>query len=73
MKTADLIALPKYHAYVRLMVDGVARPAFSMQTIAPVTVPDQRRAEIVRSVSRRRYARPAETVQAGVQKALAAV
>jgi len=73
VEATDLIALSKYNAYVRLMIDGVSRPAFSMETIPPAIVTDQQRAEIVRNVSRRRYAQPAGKVQAGVHKALSVV
>jgi len=68
---ADLIALPKYHAYVRLMIDGVSRPAFSMQTIEPENPEDPKRGVVVREQSRRRYAQPIETVQQHVSAALA--
>ena len=68
--SADLIALPKYRAYLRLMIDGVARPAFSMETIEPHAVSDDQRAGIVRQQSRRRYAQPAAIVESAVRKAL---
>lgn len=60
---ADLIALPKYRAYLRLMIDGVAKSAFSMETIPPQPLEDATRADIVRQQSRRRYAQPVQRVQ----------
>jgi hypothetical protein len=68
--SADLIALPKYRAYLRLMIDGVSRPAFSMETIEPHAVSGDQRAGIVRQQSRRRYAQPAAVVESAVREAL---
>lgn len=70
---SDLIALPNYRAYVRLMIDGVSKPAFSMETIKPTLLEDPNRADTVREQSRRRYARPAERVGSAVAKALSCV
>ncbi len=59
---ADLIALPKYRACIRLMIDGMSRPAFTMETIKPEpNIVD--RSEFVREQSRRRYSQPAEAIQ----------
>ena len=49
---ADLIALPKYRAYLRLMIDGVSKPAFSMETIPPQSSFDISRADVVRQQDR---------------------
>jgi len=68
---ADLIALPKYRAYLRLMIEGVSKPAFSMETIPPQPAEDPFRATIVRQQSRRRYAQPLAAVQQQVAGALA--
>lgn len=69
---ADLIALPRYHAYVRLMIDGVSRPAFSMETIEPHAAEDLDRSAVVREQSRRRYAQPLDAVERHVSATLAA-
>ncbi|WP_145305554.1 type IV secretory system conjugative DNA transfer family protein [Gimesia fumaroli] len=62
VNAADLIALPKYRACIRLMIDGMSRPAFTMNTIKPeLTSVD--RSEFVREQSRRRYAQPVEIIQ----------
>ncbi|QDT91477.1 AAA-like domain protein [Gimesia algae] len=66
---ADLIALPKYRACVRLMIDGMSRPAFTMETIKLKEIADSNRATIVRAQSRRQYAQPLEAVQTRIQKA----
>lgn len=53
----DLISIPKFRAYIRLMVDGIMSDVFSMSTI-PLSQPELS-AEIkdkIRSQSRQRYA-----------------
>lgn len=51
----ELMRLPKFHAYTRLLIDGHPSRPFSMSTMAPKKALEQDRAEIVRKVSRRRY------------------
>jgi hypothetical protein len=59
VEPSDLLMLPKYQAYARLLIDGQPSRPFSMRTTAPTQRRlDPRRAEIIRRVSRRRYARP---------------
>jgi TraM recognition site of TraD and TraG/Helicase HerA, central domain len=68
----DLIALPQYAAYVRLLVNGLPSRPFSMETLPPSgQATDPRRAEIVRRLSRRRYCRPAAEAAKEVEQALA--
>lgn len=50
----DLMQLPKYHAYLRLLVDGSPH-SFSMTT-RPASRACRKRADIVRRVSQQRYA-----------------
>lgn len=49
----DLMQIPKYHGYMRLLNDGAAH-TFSMTTLPPPPIV-QRRADIVRRVSRQRH------------------
>lgn len=57
VEPADLMMLPKYHAYARLLIDGQPSRPFTMRTVAPIGAPvDPARPDIVRRVSRRRYA-----------------
>jgi len=59
LKTQDLTNLPKYTAYVRLLIDGLPSSPFSMETIQPPLLdPKQDRSTIVRETSRRRHAVP---------------
>ncbi len=50
---ADLMHIPKYHGYLRLLVDG-APHTFSMTTLAPPRL-SPHRGKIIRQVSRERY------------------
>lgn len=71
----DLMRLPRYHAYVRLLIDGMPSRPFSMRTLSPQTLPHDRhsrRAGIIRRTSRHRYARPVGQVQAEIREAFLA-
>ena len=68
----DLMALPKYTAYLRLLIDGMPSRPFSVQTLPlPRMNTLRNRSDVIRRVSRRRYARPATEVGAEIQKAFA--
>ncbi len=52
----DILSLPKYHAYLRLMIHGMPSKPFSISTLAPPhVVADERRLETIRRTSRERY------------------
>jgi hypothetical protein len=51
----DLINLPKYHIYLKLMIDGVASRPFSALTLPPIGSSTASREKVIR-VSRERYA-----------------
>ncbi len=51
----DLVSLPNYHIYLKLMIDGVTSEPFSATTLPPVGIRTNNRDKIVR-VSRERYA-----------------
>lgn len=68
----DLVGLPKYTAYVRLLVNGVAGPPFSMTTLPPLGVVRRDRTAVIRRASRHRYARRAAEVEAEIARAFAA-
>jgi hypothetical protein len=53
----DLRSLPKYHAYTRLLINGMPSRPFSMTTLPPPHDSPERRA-IVRRTSRERFGRP---------------
>lgn len=65
VSTNDLISLPKYTAYTRLMVDGVSSDPFSMKTLPPPQVEDVvEHIEKIRKQSRQRYAMEREQLEA---------
>ena len=68
----DLMALPRYRAYARLLVDGMPSRPFSLETLPPPVYDERRdRTAIVRRTSRHRYARPVSEVHAEIEKAYA--
>ncbi len=70
----DLLALPRFTAYVRLLIDGMPSRPFSMETISPPTAKGlYGRSAVIRRVSRHRYARPVNQVEREIRAALASV
>ena len=68
----DLMALPRFTAIARILVEGMPSRSFSMETLPPTTCQkDPRRADIIRRVSRRRYARQVEEIETEIATALA--
>jgi hypothetical protein len=60
---ADLMALPRFTAYARLLADGMPTKPFSMETIFPKSPRNgTARSSVVRRTSRRRYGRVREHV-----------
>ncbi len=59
---ADLVSLPNYHIYLKLMVDGVTSAPFSATTLPPVSVRTNNRDKVIR-VSRERYAKNRAAVE----------
>lgn len=52
----DILSLPKYHAYTRLMIDGMPSKPFSVSTLPPPDYKqDEGRVEQIRKLSRERY------------------
>lgn len=64
----DLVNLPKYTVYNKILVDGMPTHVFSGRTLPPPSpdfgdeTPAERREKIIR-LSRQRYAKPRETVE----------
>jgi CxxC-x17-CxxC domain-containing protein len=65
----DLVNLENYNIYLKLMIDGVSSRPFSAVTLPPMEIggPGGQREKIVR-VSRERYSRPREEVEAKIAK-----
>lgn len=64
----DLINLPKYHIYLKLMIDGVTGNAFSGKALAPFSNPTTSYADKVVQVSQERYGRPRAEVEEKISK-----
>ena len=65
----DVVNLPKYHIYLKLMIDGIAGDAFSATTLPPIEtegVPDS--SEKVIAASRERYTSAKEEVEQGIRE-----
>jgi DNA helicase HerA-like ATPase len=58
----DLIALPRYHIYLKLMIDGTTSRPFSARTLPPPTAGVSIKREIV-ELSRIKYGRPRAEVE----------
>lgn len=63
---ADLMALPKYTAYARLLIDGMPSRPFSMRTIPPEESAARSRLQVIRKTSRHRFGRPASEVERAI-------
>jgi DNA-directed RNA polymerase subunit RPC12/RpoP len=61
----DLVNLAKYQIYLKLMVDGVATPPFSANTLAPIVTKTDNQDKAI-AVSRERYAEPRHIIEAKV-------
>ena len=61
----DLVNLPKFQIYLKLMIDGVTSNAFSASTLAPFETPEDADSVVqsIIKVSRERYAKPREVVE----------
>jgi len=66
----DLMALPKYTAYIRLLIDGMPSRPFSMQTLPPRVRRNPARSEIIRRTSRHRYTRPINQVERQIEQTI---
>ena len=65
----DILSLPKYHAYVRLMIDGVNSKPFSVSTLPPPTwKQDEGRTDKIRALSRERYTNDRKKVEDNIFK-----
>jgi hypothetical protein len=60
----DIITLPKYNCYTKLMIDGMPSQTFSLSTLPPPEMePEEGRREKIVRLSRERYCTPREVVE----------
>ena len=66
---ADLMSLPKYTSYLRLLIDGMPSRPFSLETLPPPPpLRDPQRIELLRRLSRQRYAQPIARVTSAIEQ-----
>ena len=71
MTPQDLMTLPRYQAYARLLIDGQPSRPFSMRTLPPPRYRlDPKREEIIRRYSRQRYGQAAARVEQEIQESI---
>lgn len=63
----DMVNLPNYNAYIKLMIDGMTSRPFSMATL-PLSLEPHGTAEKVLQVSRERYSRPRQVVEEKISR-----
>jgi len=65
----DMVGIPNYHIYLKLMVDGITSRPFSATTLPPFKIPRTvLPAEEIIERSRRLYARPRKIVESEIEK-----
>lgn len=64
----DLVNLPKYNIYLKLMIDGIAGDAFSATTLPPISLEDAGNEEKVIRISRERYASDKSEVEDKIRR-----
>lgn len=65
----DLVSLPKYNAYVKILVEGMPTKVFSMASLPPPRFQiEQGRREKVMKMSRERYATPRTVVEDKIKR-----
>ncbi len=65
----DILSLPKYHAYMRLMVKGIPSKPFSVSMLPPPEfAQDEKRISIIKKLSRERYAEERKNVEDKIGK-----
>jgi hypothetical protein len=63
----DVVTLPAFHVYMRLMIDGVASEPFSASTLPPISGQTDQREKVIQ-VSRERYSRDRGGVEEKIMK-----
>jgi CxxC-x17-CxxC domain-containing protein len=67
--TNDLVNLPKYHVYLKLMIDGVAGDAFSATVLPPIALKEtEGNEEKIIRISRERYASKKQDVEDKIRR-----
>ena len=62
-ETNDIVNIPRYNVYLKLMINGVASKAFSSSTLPPMIAPPKSFREKIIKVSRERYSKKRADVE----------
>ncbi len=65
----DLVNIDRFNAYVKLMINGTGSKPFNMATLPPLAGGSAEMANAVRQMSRLKYGRPKEEVEAEILEA----
>ncbi len=63
----DLVNIPKFHIFLKLMIDGVSSQPFSAMTLPPLQERTESSEKIIR-VSRERYGRPRASIEEKIMR-----
>lgn len=64
----DIVNLPKYQIYLKLMIDGIAGDAFSATTLPPIKLEDTANEEKIIRLSRERYSNSKADVEEKIRR-----
>jgi len=64
----DIVNLAKYHAYIKLMINGLSSPAFSFTTLPPLPLLERTYKNEVIDFSRKKYGMPREEIETQIGK-----
>ncbi len=64
----DLVSLPNYHIYLKLMINGQTSRPFSAKTLPPIEFLDESYRDKIIKVSRERYGSPRQKVEEKIMK-----
>jgi len=64
----DLVGLPKYNVYLKLMINGITGAAFSAETMPPLPKPEISNREKIIKVSRERYSVSRKIIEEKISK-----
>lgn len=64
----ELVNLPKYNIYLKLMIDGISSSPFSAETLPPFERPKEGYRETIIKISRERYGSSKEKVEEKISK-----
>lgn len=64
----DLVNLPKYNYYVKLMIDGITSNPFSAESLPPIGIENEDNKEKIIRVSREKYGNSKEEVEKKIQQ-----